>query len=70
MKELRRFSPRPWSKSDDDKLRALATAGATSRAIGAQMDRTEMAIRSRANRLEIILRKPTQRRILVPEGGN
>jgi hypothetical protein len=70
MKELRRFSARPWSKSDDDKLRALAIAGATSRAIGAQMDRTEMAIRSRAARLKIILRKSNQRRIQVAEGAS
>jgi len=32
------------------------------------MDRTEMAIRSRASRLKIILRKSTQRRVQVADG--
>ena len=41
MKELRRFSARSWSQSDDDKLRALAIGGERSRAIGLPMDRTE-----------------------------
>ena len=63
MKELRRFSARPWSHSDDDKLRALANAGARSRAIGMQMDRTEAAVRSRAARLKII---PRNRRSAGP----
>jgi MOSC domain-containing protein YiiM len=46
-----RFSARPWTHGDDDKLRKLAIAGASSRAIGVQMDRTEAAVRSRARRL-------------------
>jgi hypothetical protein len=57
MKELRRLSTRPWPQSGDDKLRALAIAGASSRAIGIQMNRTEAAVRSRAARLKIILKK-------------
>ena len=57
MKELRRFSARPWTEADDDKLRALALTGASSRAIGMQMDRTEVAVRSRASRLKIIVEK-------------
>jgi hypothetical protein len=56
MKELRHFSARPWSQSDDDKLRPLAMAGERSRAIGLEMDRTESSVRSRAARLNIILR--------------
>jgi hypothetical protein len=61
MKEPGRFSARPWTHADDDKLRKLAIAGASSRAIGVQMDRTEAAIRSRASRVKIILKKATQR---------
>jgi hypothetical protein len=34
MKELRRFSARPWTQAEDDQLRSLAIAGASSRAIG------------------------------------
>jgi hypothetical protein len=55
MKELPRFSGRPWTQDDDDKLRALAIAGASSRAIGVQMNRTELAVRSRAGRLILSL---------------
>jgi hypothetical protein len=62
MKELRRFSARLWTEADDDKLRALALTGASSRSIGVQMDRTETAVRSRAGRLNITLKKSKHRR--------
>jgi DNA-directed RNA polymerase alpha subunit len=35
MTELGRFAARPWTQADDDKLRALALAGASTRAIRA-----------------------------------
>jgi hypothetical protein len=64
MKERRRFSARPWTQAEDDELRVLANAGASSRAIGMKMNRTEIAVRSRASRLNIILgrirRRPAQ----------
>lgn len=52
--EQRRFSARPWTQTDDNKLRALALTGASSRLIGVQMNRTETAVRSRAGRLKKI----------------
>jgi hypothetical protein len=52
---------RPWTPADDDRLRVLAIAGASSKAIGVQMNRTQIAIRSRAGRLKIILTKSTER---------
>ncbi len=52
MKELRRFSARPWTEADDAKLRTLALTGASSRSIGVQMNCTETAVRSRARRLK------------------
>jgi hypothetical protein len=52
---------RPWTPIDDDRLRALAIAGASSKAIGMELDRTQIGIRSRAVRLKIILTKSTQR---------
>jgi hypothetical protein len=57
----RRSSARPWTPTDDDRLRALAIAGASSKAIGMEPDRTQRGIRSRAVRLKIILTKSTQR---------
>jgi hypothetical protein len=39
MKELRRFSARAWTPADEDKLRELAIAGASARAIGVQINR-------------------------------
>jgi hypothetical protein len=58
MKELGRFSARPWTPADEDKLRELAIAGASSRAIGMQMNRTVAAVRSRAAQLKIRLKNP------------
>jgi hypothetical protein len=58
----RRSSARPWTPTDDDRLRALAIAGASSKAIGMELDRTQIGIRSRAVRLKIILTKSTQRK--------
>jgi hypothetical protein len=57
----RRSSARPWTPTDDDRLRALATAGANPKAIGMELDRTQIGIRSRAVRLKIILTKSAQR---------
>jgi hypothetical protein len=57
----RRSSVRPWTPIDDDRLRALAIAGASSKAIGMELDRTQTGIRSRAVRLKINLTKSTQR---------
>jgi hypothetical protein len=57
MKELRRFSARPWTQAEDDALRALALKGASTREIGHQLDRTISAVGSRAKRLNISLGK-------------
>jgi hypothetical protein len=51
------FDSRPWTRADDDKLRRLALAGLSVRAIGIRMSRTETAVHSRARRLQVILRK-------------
>jgi hypothetical protein len=56
MKESGRFASRPWTQADDDELRTLALKGMDTRAIGVQMDRTEIAVRSRARRLHVILK--------------
>jgi hypothetical protein len=37
MTEFGRFAARPWTQADDDKLRALALTGASTRAIPASM---------------------------------
>jgi hypothetical protein len=57
VKEVRRFSGRPWTQADDNKLRTLVIAGANLREIGLQLNRTETAVKWRAGRLKIILRK-------------
>jgi hypothetical protein len=57
MKELRRFSARAWTPADEDRLRELAIAGTSSRAIGMQMNRTVAAVRTRAAQLKITLIK-------------
>jgi hypothetical protein len=40
----RRSSARPWTPTDDDRLRALATAGANPKAIGMELNRTQIGI--------------------------
>ncbi len=57
MTEPANFAPRPWTQADDDKLRRLALTGLSSTAIGIRMNRTETAVRSRAEHLQVILRK-------------
>jgi hypothetical protein len=57
----RRSSARPWTPTDDDRLRALAISGVDLKVIGMEMDRTQIGIRSRAVRLKIVLTKSTQR---------
>ena len=42
---------------DDDKLRRLALAGLSPKAIAIRMNRTETVVRSRARQLQVILRK-------------
>ena len=38
------FASRPWTHADDDKLRRLALAGFSVRAIGIRLSRTETAV--------------------------
>ena len=56
MTETELFS-RPWTQADDEKLQKLALTGLSSTAIGIRMNRTEIAVRSRAKYLQVILRK-------------
>jgi hypothetical protein len=62
MRETGRFATRPWTPADDEILRSLALKGVDVRVIGRQLNRTAIAVRSRAKRLNILLRKPTQKR--------
>jgi hypothetical protein len=57
MTERGRYAARAWTQIDDVKLRALVLKSLNSRSIGVQMDRTEIAVRTRARRLNIILKK-------------
>jgi hypothetical protein len=52
------MAPRAWTQADDDKLRRLVLAGETSRAIGSQIERAEKAVRARAARLKVLLKRP------------
>jgi hypothetical protein len=63
MTDAARTVSRPWTHSDDEKLRALALSGASSRAIAHKLNRTISAVGSRAKRLNIILKKATIRRL-------
>jgi hypothetical protein len=62
MTESGRFAARPWTPADDEILRSLALRGVDARVIGSQLDRTTVAVRSRARRLNILLKKTTPKR--------
>ncbi len=62
MTEAGRFSTRPWTPADDETLRSLALKGADARVIGKQLNRTGVAVRSRASRLKIPLKKTARKR--------
>src|ERR1700686_1481044 len=57
LKEPARHASLPWTQAEDDNLRKLALAGASSGEIGHQLNRTISSARSRARRLNIILKK-------------
>jgi len=57
MTEPALFDSRPWTQADDEKLQKLALTGLSSTAIGIRMNRTEIAVRSPARQLQVILRK-------------
>jgi hypothetical protein len=65
MKDIHRVSALPWTLADDDKLRKSAIAGTDPKVIAVQLKRTEDAIRARAARLKVIIRKSkfTRRRL-------
>jgi hypothetical protein len=62
MTETGRFATRQWSPADDEILRSLAFRGVDARVIGSQLNRTAIAVRSRARRLNILLKKTTRKR--------
>src|ERR1700675_4325560 len=54
---------RPWTPADDEVLRSLALNGVDPREIGRQLNRTGVAVRSRAARLNILLKKTKRKRL-------
>jgi hypothetical protein len=62
MKEVGRFATRPWTPADDEILRSLALRGVDARVIGSQLNRTAVAVRSRAKRMNILLKKTKPKR--------
>ena len=57
MTEPALLDSRPWTQAGDEKLQKLALTGLSPTAIGIRMNRTEIAVRSRARQLQVILRK-------------
>jgi hypothetical protein len=61
MTETGRFTARPWTPADDEILRSLALDGVDVRVIGSELNRTAIAVRSRARRLNMLLKKPARK---------
>jgi hypothetical protein len=51
------FTTRPWSKTDDERLRSLALKRMDARLIAIQMNRPPDSVRRRAGLLKILLRR-------------
>jgi hypothetical protein len=51
------FTTRPWSKTDDERLRSLAQKRMDATLIGMQMNRAPASVRMRAGLLKILLRR-------------
>jgi DNA-directed RNA polymerase alpha subunit len=49
-----------WTPYEDERLRALASSGASAATIARQMNRSEQAVRKRAVRLNVVLAKRAQ----------
>jgi hypothetical protein len=62
MTETGRFATRPWTPADDEILRSMVLRGVATQVIGSQLDRTAVAVRSRARRLNILIKKTTPKR--------
>jgi hypothetical protein len=56
MTEVGRVATRPWTRADDEILRSLVLNGTDARSIGVRLNRTAVAVRSRARRLRIPLK--------------
>jgi hypothetical protein len=55
--DLKKNPAKNWTKADDELLRSLAFKGVDARLIGKELNRSASAVRSRANRLDILLKK-------------
>jgi hypothetical protein len=52
----------PWEPEEDQRLKALASSGASVAEMAKQMKRSEEAVRSRAYRLKILVAKSRKKR--------
>ena len=68
-----RLSAKPWTTAEDDRLRSLAISGMNAWGIAAELERTVAAVRSRAERFGLSLRRvtvaPSRRLVARPEKG-
>jgi hypothetical protein len=63
-----RLASKPWTPRDDERLRSLVVAGKAAWQIAADLERTISAVRSRAERFRISLKRVAVARH-VPELG-
>jgi len=54
-----RLSAKQWTTAEDDRLRSLAISGMNAWGIAAELERTVAAVRSRAERFGLSLRRVT-----------
>ena len=64
-----RLHTKHWTNAEDERLRSLAISGMNAWGIAAELERTEAAVRSRAERFGVSLRRvtvaPSRRRVEI-----
>jgi hypothetical protein len=59
---MRQFPARPWTPTEEERLRALIMAGMSADDLSSELQRSVAAVRSRSEQLGISLRLVTVRR--------
>jgi hypothetical protein len=57
-----RFPIRPWTRAEEDRLRAMVVSGATVFEVATELQRTVAALRARSEQLGLSLKQVTVRR--------
>ena len=55
-----RNAPKPWTRKEEEELRALILSGKSVEAIAMKLGRTPLSIRNKAHKLKLLLKRGRQ----------